>query len=373
LDWNPMQIDKEFEALIPPLTAEEAKQLEANLVEAGGARDPLVCWRDGDRLVLLDGHNRHRICTRLDLPFELVEIELDDREAAEDWIDRNQLGRRNLSPDAYRLLLGRRYNRLKRPQGGTGANQYEQTGKTFQSAPTAERLAAEHGVTDRTVRNAGQFAEAVERLGIGTEVTRGEIDATQRDIVQVAKSLPVEAKPEEIAEAVEQLRKPHVSHNSGDNEWYTPAEYIEAARRAMGGIDFDPASNDAANEVVQAETYYTAETNGLDKPWYGRVWMNPPYESRLINQFSERMCKAVEDGEIEQAVILVNNATETRWFQGMAGVASAICFPQGRVRFWHPSKASATPLQGQAIIYIGENVDQFRNEFGGMGFVGSIE
>ena len=370
MDWNPMQIDKEFEALIPPLTAEEAKQLEANLVEAGGARDPLVCWRDSDRLVLLDGHNRHRICTRLGLPFEVVDIELDDREAAEDWIDRNQLGRRNLSPDAYRLLLGRRYNRTKKAA--------HRPAKRDQNDPviperTADKLATEHGVSAPTVKRAGQFAEAVERLGIGTEVTRGEIDATQRDIVQVAKSLPVEAKPEEIAEAVEQLRKPHVSHNSGDNEWYTPAEYIEAARRAMGGIDFDPASNDAANEVVQAETYYTAETNGLDKPWYGRVWMNPPYESRLINQFSERMCKAVEDGEIEQAVILVNNATETRWFQGMAGVASAICFPQGRVRFWHPSKASATPLQGQAIIYIGENVDQFRNEFGGMGFVGSIE
>lgn len=372
MDWNPMQIDKVFEALIPPLTNEEANQLEANLVEAGGARDPLVCWRDGDRLVLLDGHNRHRICTRLGLPFEVVEIELDDREAAEDWIDKNQLGRRNLSPDAYRLLLGRRYNRTKKAVGSV--NQY--TVARDQNDPqqrTADKLATEHGVSAPTVRRAGQFAEAVERLGIASQVTRGEIDATQRDIVHVAKSLPVEAKPEEINEAVEQLRKPHVSHNSGDNEWYTPAEYIEAARRTMGGIDLDPASNDAANKVVQAETYFTAETNGLDKPWYGRVWMNPPYESKLINQFSERMHKAVEEGEIEQAVILVNNATETRWFQGMACVASAICFPQGRVRFWHPSKASATPLQGQAIIYIGENVEQFRAEFGGMGFVGSIE
>jgi hypothetical protein len=61
------------------------------------------------------------------------------------------------------LLLGRRYNRAKKAQGGTGANQYTQSGQTDRSAPTADTLATQHGVSEKTVRRAGKFAEEVER------------------------------------------------------------------------------------------------------------------------------------------------------------------------------------------------------------------
>lgn len=151
-----IQIDAAFKAQIPPLSPEEREQLEANII-AHGCRDPLTTWNG----VLLDGHNRHEICTRLGLPFRVVSIDLPNREAAEDWIDANQLGRRNLTPDAFKLLLGRRYLRQRkaahRPPKGDQFDPLTQPGKT------AAKLALEYGTSEATVKRAARFAAEVER------------------------------------------------------------------------------------------------------------------------------------------------------------------------------------------------------------------
>jgi hypothetical protein len=60
---------------------------------------------------------------------------------------------------------------------------------------------------------------------------------------------------------------------TGNNEWYTPAKYIEAARAVLGSIDVDPASNNIAQRIVGAAKYYTKENSGLDKEWHGNVWL----------------------------------------------------------------------------------------------------
>lgn len=358
-------IDAEFAGLIPPLTAEERQQLETNIIEHGGARDPLVVWDSGAKQTLLDGHNRYEICTRLDLPYNVERLEFEGREAAADWIDRNQLGRRNLKPEQLSLLRGRRYNRTKKP-----GRPSEQPGQNVRVS--AESLAAEHGVNEKTIRRDGEFADAVETLGIEHEVVSGKLDIPKRDIVAAAKALPDEPTPEQVREVVEVIKsRPHVANNSGDNEWYTPREYIEAARDLMGQIDLDPASNPVANDIVKAKHFYTAEDSGLDKDWSGNVWMNPPYESGLIGKFVEKLGQEYDAGNVTQAVVLVNNATETKWFQSLASRASAVCFPCGRVKFWHPEKV-ATPLQGQAVLYFGSDFEEFNQMFGVFGIVAEI-
>lgn len=88
-----MQIDPEFEALIPPLSDDELKYLETSILDEG-CRDALVVWGD----ILVDGHHRYEICTRHDIEFKTIQKEFASREDAKRWIIENNLGRRNLTP-----------------------------------------------------------------------------------------------------------------------------------------------------------------------------------------------------------------------------------------------------------------------------------
>ena len=171
-------------------------------------------------------------------------------------------------------------------------------------------------------------------------------------------------------EAEKQENRPHVANNSGENEWYTPAVYVEAARQAMGSIDLDPASSDMANEVVKAARYCTVETDGLSYEWGGTIWMNPPYSSDLVGRFISKLVD--ERDNYEQAVVLVNNATETEWFRKLISVANAVCFPYGRIRYYSPNGKNNSPLQGQAIVYVGDNAESFFDAFSEIGWRCSI-
>jgi len=194
-------IDREFKNLIPAIGDEERQQLEANIVEFGGARDPLVVWREGDRDILIDGHNRHEICTRLGLDYRVEPMEFASRDEAADWIDRNQLGRRNLSRQDYKLLLGRRYNRAKK-----AAHRPDKSVNVAElSGVTSERLAKEHGVTEKTVRNAGKFQAAAEKLGIEKQIASGKVKATEAEVVKAAKSLPSKPTKQQVEAAREEV------------------------------------------------------------------------------------------------------------------------------------------------------------------------
>jgi ParB family chromosome partitioning protein len=337
-----MIIDPELKALIPPLAPEELAQLEANIL-ADGCRDPLVTWHG----ILIDGHNRFAICSKHGLGFETVAMEFESRAHVRVWMRDNQGGRRNLSA-AWKIEL----------ELGNKADLLE-IGKA-KRVESLKQNAAVLSENDTTVSPpVSTRAELAKAAGVST----GQVGMAE----QVKKKSPElweKAKAGEVSiSAAYKAVNTHVSQNSGENEWYTPPQFIESARLVMGSIDTDPASNPIANATVKATRFFTKDEDGLQQKWEGNVWMNPPYAQPLMSQFAEAISEKFESGEIEQAIILVNNATETQWFQRMASVASAVCFPKSRVKFLDPNGKPGAPLQGQAIIYMGDSKRVFRDEF----------
>jgi len=199
--------------------------------------------------------------------------------------------------------------------------------------------------------------------------------ATEDDVYAAGKAALEEEYERELAQyegrepEPEDEPRPHVANNSGNNEWYTPPEFTAAAHRVMGGIDLDPASSEVANRTVNATAYFTADDDGLTRPWAGRVFLNPPYSGDLVGRFA---AKALDElhGDVTEAIILVNNATETAWFQTLAERAQSICFPKGRIRYLDATgQPKQSPLQGQAFFYFGPNSDEFGAVFSEFGVI----
>jgi len=161
----------------------------------------------------------------------------------------------------------------------------------------------------------------------------------------------------------------HRAIGTGDNEWHTPPQYLELARRVLGGIDLDPASTPLAQALVGAERFFTREDDGLSLDWSGKVWLNPPYTQPAIEQFVLRLCGEYKAGRVTEAVMLTHNYTDTRWFQSAAAVSPAICFTRGRIGFLSPGGEVAACTQGQAFFYFGKNVERFIEVFKEVGFI----
>lgn len=151
----------ELRDLIEPPSEVELKELEISIKQEGGARDPIVIWKETGAIV--DGHNRHRICTANELPFKTMEMSFVDLEAVKEWMLRNQLGRRNLSPFRVEYYIGKLYDMQKQP---TDEKRQKMEGKN-----TAQEIGETFGVSERTVRRAADMAKGVDAVGRVLNVT----------------------------------------------------------------------------------------------------------------------------------------------------------------------------------------------------------
>lgn len=344
--------------IFPAMSPAEFDALVSDIAEHG-QREPI--WLHDGKVI--DGRHRVQACAELGIEPQTQEYTGDNPLA---FIVSLNLHRRHLS-ESQRAMVAARLANLDNGQKASSAN--------LPSTAVSQAQAAELlGVSTRSVTTAARVRdEATPELARAVETGQASVSAAahlaslphtfQRETVERvasgATSFATEAK--EVHN--------HRAQGTGENEWYTPAEYIDAARDVMGDIDLDPATSAFAQKTVKAGTFYTIDDDGLAQDWAGRVWMNPPYAQPHIAHFIEKLAASVEAGDVTEAIALTHNYTDTQWFHRAAKACDAICFTRGRIGFVNPEGKRAAPTQGQAFFYFGPNIRKFAELFAKYGFI----
>ena len=192
--------------------------------------NPIITWNG----YILDGHTRYRILKKHGfIKFEVEEIQLANKYEALAWICKNQLGRRNLSPERKKFLLGKEYESTKLAVGGqpgncNKVNRCDQNDHIDSEKRTCERIAVEHGVGSATVRRAEKRGiDAAEEAvpGAQEEILTGHIKATDEQIVALA-SIPKEERPAILEEL--KKKKPTATENNTASQAEQPETSVQA-------------------------------------------------------------------------------------------------------------------------------------------------
>lgn len=145
------------------------------------------------------------------------------------------------------------------------------------------------------------------------------------------------------------MTKPHHATPGRSDEWYTPPEIFEA----MGvSFDLDPCQPEEGRAFlsVPARRHYTAQQDGLNAPWDGFVWLNPPFGGR--NGVVPWLRKFMAHGN---GICLVNALTSSGWFHDWAALADAMLFPRGKTKFVRPDGTrGGSPANGVVLLARGQ-------------------
>lgn len=212
----------ELKSFIPSLLDTEFDQLKTNLL-ANGCKDPLLLWEttqdvisqgpaDETVYVLIDGHNRHRICTEYGINFNTQLLPFDNILKVKEHMIDLQLGRRNLNPQQISYFRGLRYNNEKNnlfnnfysknevelvENSPNGQNDHLEN---FPELTTAQRLADQYNVGEKTIRRDADFAKGLDKLSpdLKNEVLSGKTKIERIKIQLLAKSNEVHEPISEI-------------------------------------------------------------------------------------------------------------------------------------------------------------------------------
>ena len=200
-----LKIDPEFQNQIPPLTDDEYKQLEENILKEGKLLSPLIVWGN----TLVDGHNRYAILQKHpEICFSTMPLRFASREEVLAWICKNQLGRRNLTPEQKKFLIGKQYSVEHRKPGGNGNNQYTATTQeavqeelcqidtippTSTEASVRKQIAEQHKVSESYVTRSEKFMRGVQIMdqmipGMQEKILSGQFKVRDADMHRLARA-----------------------------------------------------------------------------------------------------------------------------------------------------------------------------------------
>lgn len=339
-------------ANIFPMMSESEIQELGNDIKENGQQESIIVYEDK----ILDGRNRFQACQIAEVLPIYEDYQGDDPLS---FVISLNLKRRHLS-ESQKAMVAQSIANL-----GVGkpnrANLPDNV--SLEDAAEMMNVSRRTTVTARKVAEEGQpeIKQAVEAGKLTVSAAKDLIALPAEEQKYVANLNKIEIRQE--------VKKIRGTQGTGQNEWYTPKEYIEAAREVLGVIDLDPASSEIANITVKAEKFYSIDDDGLLRQWEGRVWLNPPYSQPQIGQFIEKLTDELASKNVSEAILLTHNYTDTKWFHAAQNQCAAICFTKGRIGFLSPEGQKAAPTQGQAIFYFGNDVDKFSKRFKSFGFV----
>ena len=199
----------EMAGLLPPLTGEQLAALEADILK-NGCYSPVIVNED---MVVIDGHNRQRLCEQHGLPYQMAVFSFEDMLEAKQWALDTQKGRRNLD----KWELGKIALRLKPDiEARARAKQQEYHGNQYESGPlttlsevqtspmtTRKELADTVGIGEVTMGKVMQIDEHAPPA-VKKALDSGELSIHQGyNITQQVRELPEEQRDEAAAQAVE--------------------------------------------------------------------------------------------------------------------------------------------------------------------------
>jgi phage N-6-adenine-methyltransferase len=172
------------------------------------------------------------------------------------------------------------------------------------------------------------------------------------------------------------MSKNHLE-GSGKQNWFTPEHILDAARKTIGkDFDLDPSSSIEANNIVKAKRFIDIDEDALNKNTKWRqnslpigIWMNPPYSRGIMGKFVDRLLSEITMKD--QAIVIVNSDTGSKWYQKLLENSTGICHVKGRVSFidGDTMEIKKGNNYSQTIFYFGLNFHRFFEEFSKYGII----